>query len=264
MSDFEQRVLRERETYDQGLDRRLFRPFAHAAHHYRLRRRKLVEELLEGKSRLRALEIGGTLGWQFFFERQLAQGAQVVCSNISLRELDKGLAAAGRSSNPPDFVICDAHRLPFPDASFDVVFGVAVLHHLSLHDALAEIERVLVPGGLMFFAEPLELNPVARVIRHLTPQARTEDEKPFGRGELALIGERFACSFHYEQLFSVPASLLSGLLYASPDNPVMRFAFRLDEGLKRLVPALGPYYRYVFIVGRRRPEHTVRGRPSPA
>lgn len=41
-------------------------------------------------------------------------------------------------------------RLPFPDASFDVVFSYSVFQHFSKQDALAafdEIGRVLKPGG---------------------------------------------------------------------------------------------------------------------
>ena len=42
----------------------------------------------------------------------------------------------------------DAERLPFADASFDLVLGHAVLHHIpDLRRAFAEFERVLAPGG---------------------------------------------------------------------------------------------------------------------
>ena len=41
-----------------------------------------------------------------------------------------------------------SERLPFPDASFDVVFARAVLHHTSnLEKACREVFRVLKPGG---------------------------------------------------------------------------------------------------------------------
>jgi ubiquinone/menaquinone biosynthesis C-methylase UbiE len=50
----------------------------------------------------------------------------------------------------------EAERLPFPDESFDIVFGHAVLHHLPDLDAsFAEFLRVLRPGGtLVFCGEP--------------------------------------------------------------------------------------------------------------
>jgi SAM-dependent methyltransferase len=50
----------------------------------------------------------------------------------------------------------EAERLPFPDESFDLVFGHAVLHHLpDLEASFAEFERVLRPGGtVVFCGEP--------------------------------------------------------------------------------------------------------------
>src|SRR5438046_7769862 len=50
----------------------------------------------------------------------------------------------------------DAEHLPFEDASFDLVFGHAVLHHIpDLDRAFAEFHRVLRPGGsLAFCGEP--------------------------------------------------------------------------------------------------------------
>jgi ubiquinone/menaquinone biosynthesis C-methylase UbiE len=48
---------------------------------------------------------------------------------------------------------CDAAELPFDDESFDLVLGHAVLHHLpDLPRAFSEFERVLKPGGTLFFA----------------------------------------------------------------------------------------------------------------
>lgn len=42
----------------------------------------------------------------------------------------------------------DAARLPFPDASFDIVYSNGVLHHTPrIREAVAEVRRVLKPGG---------------------------------------------------------------------------------------------------------------------
>ena len=66
----------------------------------------------------------------------------------------KGVQAARRVAEQlgvdADYVVGDARRLPFPDASFDVVFSYSVFQHFSKQDALAafdEIGRVLKPGG---------------------------------------------------------------------------------------------------------------------
>ncbi|MFZ0046437.1 MAG: methyltransferase domain-containing protein, partial [Streptosporangiaceae bacterium] len=57
----------------------------------------------------------------------------------------------------PQIKICgmDAHRLAFPDASFDVVtcgFAFHIMHYPER--AIAEAHRVLRPGGLLAFSTP--------------------------------------------------------------------------------------------------------------
>jgi ubiquinone/menaquinone biosynthesis C-methylase UbiE len=53
---------------------------------------------------------------------------------------------AGRST--VDFLAASAYRLPFADGSFDVAFSHALFEHLAApSDALAELRRVLKPGG---------------------------------------------------------------------------------------------------------------------
>ena len=67
----------------------------------------------------------------------------------------------------------DAHHLDFPDESFDLVFGRAILHHLDFETAIKEVKRVLKRGGHAAFAEPLGDSPFAKLFRLLTPRAYT-------------------------------------------------------------------------------------------
>jgi len=62
-----------------------------------------------------------------------------------------------------------AERLDYADESFDVVFGFAILHHLDLKPAIAELYRVLKPGGIAYFAEHWELIQSLIYIEELRP-----------------------------------------------------------------------------------------------
>lgn len=52
-------------------------------------------------------------------------------------------------------------HLPYPDAHFDAVAACHVLEHLDQRErVLAELDRVLAPGGLLFIAVPIKLPPL--------------------------------------------------------------------------------------------------------
>jgi len=73
------------------------------------------------------------------------------------------------------------------DGSFDIVFGKAALHHLDLSAARSEILRVLRPGGIAVFDEPVVLSPLLRKLRLMLPlklDAESPDERPLSRAEL--------------------------------------------------------------------------------
>src|SRR3954469_25839783 len=100
-----------------------------------------------------ALEIGAGTG---YFSLNLLQTGVVraaTCTDISpgmLATLEHNALQLGLEV---EIAACDASRLPFEDASFDLVLGHAVLHHLPDLDAcFAEFMRVLRPGGMLFFA----------------------------------------------------------------------------------------------------------------
>lgn len=69
---------------------------------------------------------------------------------------------AGRSfPEPVEYVLADAHNLPYRDASFDFVLMVDVLEHLPRPEqALAEAFRVLRPGGRFHLLVPCEGQPL--------------------------------------------------------------------------------------------------------
>jgi ubiquinone/menaquinone biosynthesis C-methylase UbiE len=114
--------------------------------------RKLVgSELDSGYGR--SLEIGAGTG---YFSLNLLQAGVVreaTCTDISPGMVTTLGANAQRLGLKVRTTRADAEALPFPDASFDLVLGHAVLHHLpDLRRAFSEFHRVLAPGGRIAFA----------------------------------------------------------------------------------------------------------------
>lgn len=70
-------------------------------------------------------------------------------------------AMRDNTSKNLSFVAGSCFSLPFADRTFDAVFGSLVLCQLpDLHVAIAEIDRVLKPGGVYIGIEPNPYNPV--------------------------------------------------------------------------------------------------------
>src|SRR5215472_9067518 len=158
----------------------------------------------------------------------------------------------GKAGMSCDFRKMDAHDLQFASGSLDMVFGVAILPHLEFACAMREIHRVLRGGGKIVFLEPLRHNPVARVVRWLTPHARTPDELPLGRPELRLIAQNFEVDNYYSELFTVIGAMIARPIFKNPINPLTRFCDFADDRLLRIVPAAGAYYRSVVIRGTKK------------
>ncbi len=79
----------------------------------------------------------------------------------------------------------------FPAASFDVVYGANVLHHVDMGKCLKEVDRVLAPGGAAAFWDPVAYNPLINVYRRMATTVRTVDEHPIRRADLAIYKQYF-------------------------------------------------------------------------
>ena len=90
-----------------------------------------------------------------------------------------------------EFSVMDAMNTSFEDDCFDIIHGVAILHHLDIKKSLEEINRILKPGGKAFFVEPLDTNFLIKLYRKMTPRARTADEQPLRRKDIQFIKTLF-------------------------------------------------------------------------
>lgn len=197
----------------------------------------------------RVLEYGCGEGW---ITRDLAKaGAQVCAFDISaaaVHRTEQVLADAGLADRCKISQL-GAERLDYPDDSFDVAVGFAIIHHLDLKLAVPELLRVLKPGGRAIFAEPLGTNPLINLYRRLTPQYRTEDEEPLNLGALAPILSGFRSLTHSDYYVTALASVaLAYLPFGARMYPVANHALmKFDDVLLRAMPGLGRFAWYTIL-----------------
>jgi SAM-dependent methyltransferase len=87
-----------------------------------------------------------------------------------------------------------AYATGLPDESVDVVFSMALLHHLDLPAARSEIHRILRPGGLFILREPIRFSPTMNRLRRLFPAPKGDIspfEHPMTRAEISLVTQGF-------------------------------------------------------------------------
>lgn len=256
--DILRRARNEKELYNKGINRKRYNAHFGRANwgqgYADIREKNIVSGVLKKGKGKNVLELGST-SWHTFIDFHNYAPDHLTCINISEKELEKGIAMSAklctRKYCQHEFQVMDAHNLEFPDGTFDIIFGNAILHHLNFETALKELYRVLKPDGEIVFVEPLARNPVGKLVRRLTPDARTPDEKLLDKEEFLILKRYFNLENSYFQLFYVPASVVSKYIFKSAENPVMYVADKVDCFLERIFRKTNfcLYYRIVVIKG---------------
>ena len=112
----------------------------------------------------RVLDLGSGAGTDALIAAQMV-GVQGHVTGVDMTPemLAKARASAAEmGARNVDFVEAEAERLPFPDASFDVVISNGVIDLIPDKDAVFdELHRVLAPGGRIQVADVTIQNPVS-------------------------------------------------------------------------------------------------------
>ncbi len=93
--------------------------------------------------------------------RHVAAGAELV---VGVDPVHNQIVEAQRRGGGPRFARAEAATLPFADGSFDAAVACLVFEHIErFEEAIAEVARVLVPGGVFafFLNHPLLQSPDA-------------------------------------------------------------------------------------------------------
>jgi 2-polyprenyl-3-methyl-5-hydroxy-6-metoxy-1,4-benzoquinol methylase len=155
-----------------------------------------------------------------------------------------------------------AERLEYPDAYFDVIAGIDILHHVEIEPAIVECLRVLKPGGIAAFKEPVEA-PLfdrlrnTRMGRWLAPKQAsfelhiTEDERKLTRSDLDTIMKAApGAEVHPFRVLSRVEALFGDRAPRWRGSSLLEM---LDPPLVRVVPGLHRLAGTVVIVFRRGP-----------
>lgn len=149
------------------------------------------------------------------------------------------------------FAIMNAEAPAFDKDTFDLLFGVGIIHHLDLPVFFGEAARVLKPDGRMMFMEPLGYNPFLNAYRKMTPRLRTPDEHPLLRRDLLLVEKYFkevvVSYYHFFTLLAVPFRRM--WLF----KPMLRLLEIFDDFSFRYIPGF-KYLAWYTIIEARMPK----------
>ncbi len=244
----------EREIWDGNtLERSKIKRLRRHAFYYSYKREdtilnKILDDTFKGKN---VLELGSYQWINWIKDRVVPK--KVTCINISQSELEKGIKVAKDLPFEIDFQIMDANELEFPDESFDVVYGGAILHHLDIEQTLSHVHRVLKPNGSILFLEPLNMNPLYKIYRKCNPRERTPDEHALVQSDFKIIKERFTFEHHFFDFFSVIFGYLSLKLYGDKkhDNILNKIGHGIDVFVSK-IPFLYVLFARVILYGRKK------------
>ncbi|HZH34049.1 MAG TPA: class I SAM-dependent methyltransferase [Pyrinomonadaceae bacterium] len=166
-------------------------------------------------------------------------------STESIKVAEKRLQING-SGNTVKFFTGSAHDIPLADESVDVVFGMAILHHLDLKLAAKEVFRVLKKGGRAIFQEPVRNSKFVWFVRNLIPYQQPDlspYERPLTDDELKDFAAEF--SAYKSRAFALPYLNLTELFTGNEKllHPLRAFDRKVLQTIKPL-----NYYASIRIV----------------
>jgi SAM-dependent methyltransferase len=171
-------------------------------------------------------------------------GADVSTFDISEASVELTRRRAELHGLKVEAIVAAGESLPYPDESFDVVVGKAILHHLDVDRGWGELHRVLKPGGKASFLEPMGMNPVLNFARdHLPYRQKTPRgaDVPLTYREIKAWGRGYS-DFRYREVQLI--AMVERLFGYGTHFAVL---YRIDDAILRRLPFLRRFCRYVVL-----------------
>ncbi len=155
---------------------------------------RLITDELGVERGARSLDVGCNTGPLLIPLRR--RGYDVVGIDISPDDVHQAEHYLRERALPDDRLsVADGTSLPFRDRSFDLVLLIDVLEHTDHPEGIvAEVRRVLTPGGLVIATVPWAYHPYVRYtwMRKLLSSRKTIDEHPDAPFKLQMLQSLFA------------------------------------------------------------------------
>ncbi len=150
--------------------------------------------------------------------------SKLIAIDISEKSIE---IAKNKCDNKIDFKVENCENTKLNSNSFDIIYGVGILHHLNFNKAVKEMERLLKKDGNLIFVEPLGTNPIINLYRKFTPNARSDDEHPLTFSDIRYFKSLFGkVKISYYGFLT----LIFFSLYKSPKNSkIFYFLSKIDR-----------------------------------
>jgi ubiquinone/menaquinone biosynthesis C-methylase UbiE len=176
------------------------------------------------------------------------RGGNAIGIDIS-PELIRLAEARTRSSGvKADLAVSSAYETGLPDESVDIIFCIALIHHLDIPRVRAEMLRIVKRDGFVVLSEPIRFSKLYDRFRKLLPPSQniSEYEHPLTRSEFDYMVSGFSAEdLRYFRLPFVP---LTQWLVGKTNC----FVYSLSAGLIAEVPILQRFATSVAVRLRKR------------
>jgi SAM-dependent methyltransferase len=180
--------------------------------------------------KLKLLDVG--CGHGFVHPMLLDAGHEVTGVEIA----EEVLEMAAKTNPAACYLPYDGQVLPAPDASFDMVMVMCVVHHVPVPqwgDFLKELRRVLRPDGVIVIFEHNPINPVVNYLFHYGFGGMDKGATMIGRRKLERLLSKTGCS-----------GIQSGYIFFTP------FGSRFFRWLDRVLAWLPLGAQYMTLAGK--------------
>jgi len=169
----------------------LWRHSSRARRHTTQKRAEDIESLIGPVAGKRLLDVG--CAWGYFLLGAARSGAKAFGVDYHEPFLKIARRLADYNGVPVELCFADAHALPFPGGSFDVVVCSEVIEHVTDWEAVvAELARVARPGGTVVISTP-NVHGLAQVVKMMLIKLRLLEHRgnesflPAGRLQRAAL-----------------------------------------------------------------------------